>query len=273
MKTGMNLLLWTGQVTTEHFPLLGRLKEAGFDGVEVPVFGGEPADYKPVRAELDKLGLKCTTVTVLTPENTAISPDAAVRRKAAEWLKKAIDINHVLGAETMVGPFHSALGVFSGTGPTADEKRRAADVLRPAAELAKQADVMLGIEYLNRFECYFLTTAAQAVELVRAVDHPNFRTMYDSFHAHIEEKDPAAAIRTVAPVLAHVHISENDRGTPGTGQVNWDATWRTLKEVGYDGWFVIEAFGRRCRTWRPRRGCGGTCSGRRRTCTRRASGS
>lgn len=244
MKTGMNLLLWTGQVTSEHFPLMAKLKAAGFDGVEIPVFGGEPADYKPVRAELDKLGLKCTTVTVLTPEANAISPDAKIRESAVAWLKKVIDINHILGAETMVGPFHSPLGVFSGAGPTDDEKKRAADVLRKAAEHAKQANLMLGIEYLNRFECYFLTTATAAVELVKAVDHPNFRTMYDTFHAHIEEKCQASTVRTLAPVLAHVHISENDRGTPGTGQVNWDKAFNTLREVGYDGWFVIEAFGR-----------------------------
>ncbi|HUR53994.1 MAG TPA: sugar phosphate isomerase/epimerase family protein [Gemmataceae bacterium] len=180
----------------------------------------------------------------MTPDTNAISPDAGVRAKASEWLKKAIDINHVLGAETMVGPYHSALGHFSGSGPTLDEKQRAADVLRGAAEHAKQANLMLGIEYLNRFECYFLNTAKDAKALVDAVGHPNFRTMYDTFHAHIEEKDQASAIRTVAPVLAHVHISENDRGTPGTGQVNWDAAFGTLKEVGYDGWLVIEAFGR-----------------------------
>ena len=244
MKYGMNLLLWTGNVTAEHFPLLAKLKAAGFDGVEIPVFGGTPDDYKPVRAELDKNGLKCTTVTILTAETNAVSPDPGVRKRAADWLKTVVDINHVLGAETVCGPYHSALGVFSGTGPTADEKKRAADVLREAAEHAKQAKLMLAIEYLNRFECYVLNTAAGARELVQMVNHPNFRTMYDSFHAHIEEKDPAAAIRTVAPVLAHVHISENDRGTPGTGQVNWDATFNTLKQVGYDGWMVIEAFGR-----------------------------
>ena len=244
MKYGMNLLLWTGSVTAEHFPLLARLRAAGFDGVEIPVFGGTPADYKPVRAELDRNGLKCTTVTILTAETNAVSPDAAVRKKAVEWLKKVVEINHVLGAETVCGPYHSALGVFSGTGPTADEKKRAADVLRQVAEFAKQANLMMAIEYLNRFECYFLNTAAAARELVQAVNHPNFRTMYDSFHAHIEEKNPAEAIRTVAPALAHVHISENDRGTPGTGQVNWDATFNTLREVGYDGWMVIEAFGR-----------------------------
>ncbi len=244
MKIGMNLLLWTGQVTSEHFPLLERLKAAGFDGVELPIFGGTPNDYKPIRAELDRLGLKCTTVTILTRDTNAVSPDPAVRRKALDWLKTVIEINHVLGSETVCGPYHSAIGEFTGTGPTADEKQRAAEVLRAAAEFAQQARLTLAIEYLNRFECYFLNTAAQAVELVRLVDHPHFRAMYDTFHAHIEEKDPAAAIRTIAPVLAHVHISENDRGTPGTGQVNWDAIFRTLREVGYDGWLTIEAFGR-----------------------------
>jgi len=220
VKYGMNLLLWSGSIGPDHYPLLAALKAAGFDGVEIPVFGGQPADYKPLRAELDKNGLKCTTVTILNAETNAVSPDPAVRAKASEWLQTVVDINHVLGAETVVGPYHSAIGVFSGTGPTADEKKRAADVLRATAEYAKGANLMLGIEYLNRFECYLLNTAAGARELVEMVDHPNFRTMYDSFHAHIEEKDPVTAIRTVAPVLAHVHISENDRGTPGTGQVN-----------------------------------------------------
>ena len=244
MKYGMNLLLWTGIVTAEHFPLLAKLKAAGYDGVEIPVFGGVPADYKPLRAELDKNGLKCTTVTILTAETNAVSPDAAVRRKAVEWLKTVVDINHVLGSETVCGPYHSAIGVFSGTGPTPDEKCRSADVLREVAEHAKQAHLMMAIEYLNRFECYVLNTAAAAVDLVHRVNHPNFRTMFDTFHAHIEEKSQAEAIRTVKPVLAHVHISENDRGTPGTGQVNWDAAFSTLAEIGYDGWMVIEAFGR-----------------------------
>ncbi len=244
MKYGMNLLLWTGSVTAEHFPLLAKLKAAGYDGVEIPVFGGVPADYKPLRAELDKNGLKCTTVTILTAETNAVSPDAAVRRKAVEWLKTVVDINHVLGSETVCGPYHSAIGVFSGTGPTPDEKCRSADVLREVAEHAKQAHLMMAIEYLNRFECYVLNTAAAAVDLVHRVNHPNFRTMFDTFHAHIEEKSQAEAIRTVKPVLAHVHISENDRGTPGTGQVNWDAAFSTLAEIGYDGWMVIEAFGR-----------------------------
>jgi D-psicose/D-tagatose/L-ribulose 3-epimerase len=68
--------------------------------------------------------------------------------------------------------------------------------------------------------------------------------MYDTFHANIEEKHAGPVIASIANILAHVHISENDRGTPGTGHVAWDETFRALRQAKYDGWIVIEAFGR-----------------------------
>jgi D-psicose/D-tagatose/L-ribulose 3-epimerase len=244
MKTGMNLLLWTTHVTEEHFPILEKLKKTGFDGAEIPVFEGEAAHFKKLGAQLKNLGLGCTTVTVVGPEHSPISPDAAIRRAALDRHKWAIEMTAHLGGENLCGPYHSPLGVFSGEGPTDDEKKRAAEVLRQSAEAAKQHKVTLCIEYLNRFECYFLTTAAQAADLVRSVNHPSFKTMYDSFHANIEEKSPQAAVQTLNGLFGHVHISEGDRGTPGTGMVHWDETFKALKEVKYDGWLVIEAFGR-----------------------------
>jgi D-psicose/D-tagatose/L-ribulose 3-epimerase len=244
MKYGFNLLLWTTHVTAEHIPLFAKLKAAGYDGVELPLFEGDAAHFKTVRKALDDNGLKCSAVTVVGPETSPISPDAAVRAKGVDHIKWAIDMLAVCGGDVLVGPYHSPLAVFSGSGPTADEKKRAADVLRQAAEHAAKSKVMLGIEYLNRFECYFLTTAAETKALVHAVGHPYFRCMYDTFHANIEEKQAAPAIRTLADVMVHVHISENDRGTPGTGHVAWKETFKTLKEVKYDGWLTIEAFGR-----------------------------
>jgi D-psicose/D-tagatose/L-ribulose 3-epimerase len=244
MKTGMNLLLWSTHITEEHFPVLTELKSLGYDGVEIPIFSLDQSSFKKLRAELDRVGLKCTTVTCVGPDSSPISPDAKVREAAVDYLKQVIEINHILGSEAMCGPYHSPLGVFSGNGPTDDEKSRAVEVLRKAAEFAKEANLKLCIEYLNRFECYFLTTAVDARALVKAVDHPNFRCMYDTFHANIEEKSQSSAIETVKDVFAHVHISENDRGTPGTGMVHWDDAFSALAKTGYDGWFVIEAFGR-----------------------------
>ncbi len=217
MRTGMNLLLWTGFVTSEHYPLLAKLKQAGFDGVELPLFEGKADHYKAVATELKNLGLACTTVTVVGEDANPISPDAKIRQAAADRHKWAIEMTALLGGENLCGPYHSPLGVFSGTGPTVDEKKRAAEVLRKAAEFAAQHKVMLAIEYLNRFECYFLTTAEQAKALVMEVNHPHFRTMYDTFHANIEEKSPGTAIKSLAGYFVQVHISENDRGTPGHG--------------------------------------------------------
>jgi D-psicose/D-tagatose/L-ribulose 3-epimerase len=244
MKTGMNLLLWTTHVTAEHFPLFAKLKQAGYDGVELPLFEGDAAHFKSVRKELDNHGLGCTTVTVAGPEANPISPDITVRQAALDRIKWAIEMTAILGGENLCGPYHSPLGFFTGIGPTADEKKHAANVLRQAAEEAKKAKVMLAIEYLNRFECYFLTTAADAKALVQAVNHPHFRMMYDTFHANIEEKHAGPVIASIADSFVHVHISENDRGTPGTGHVAWDETFKALRQAKYDGWIVIEAFGR-----------------------------
>ena len=129
MKYGMNLLLWTGHVAAEHFPILAKLKQAGFDGVELPLFEGDAAHYKTVRKELDNLGLGCTTVTIATPEANPISPDAAIRQKGHEHHQWAIEMTALLGGTHLCGPYHSPLAVFSGTGPTDDEKKRAAEVL------------------------------------------------------------------------------------------------------------------------------------------------
>src|SRR5688572_22984528 len=162
MKTGMNLLLWTTHVTSEHFPLFEKLKKTGYDGVELPLFGGDLAHYQTIGKELKNQGLGCTTVTVVGPEANPIDADPGVRQKAHERHKWAIEMTAALGGEVLCGPYHSPLAVFTGTGPTEDERKRAADVLRQSAEIAQKNKVMLAIEYLNRFECYFLTTAAQA---------------------------------------------------------------------------------------------------------------
>jgi D-psicose/D-tagatose/L-ribulose 3-epimerase len=243
MKYGMNLLLWTTDVTAEHDPLLDKIKAWGYDGVEIPIFDLDPAKFERLGQRLDAVGLARTAVTVCGADANPISGSPEIRKAAVNHLKKAIDMCVASGATHLCGPIHSAIGEFTGAGPTADEWKYGKDTLAQAAEHARQAKVTLVVEYLNRFECYFLTSAADTARFVREVNHPNLRMMYDTFHANIEEKDIAAAIRSCAAETAHVHISENDRSTPGEGHVDWDTTFRTLNEVKYDGWFVVEAFG------------------------------
>ncbi|MBI1375744.1 MAG: TIM barrel protein [Phycisphaera sp.] len=245
MKIGFNLLLWTGFVEEEHHGLLDSLKKTGYDGVEIPLFAGDVAHYTKLGGVLKDKGLGCTAVTVMPDQaHSCVSPDAASRAGALDHLKWAIDCCEAMGAETLLGPFHQPLGEFTGNGATEDEKKWAADVHRQAADYAQERDVVLALEYLNRFECYFITTMEQAADYVSRVGHSNFGTMYDTFHANIEEKDPIGIITPNIDVIRHVHISENDRGTPGFGHVPFPETLSTLKSAGYDGWLTIEAFGR-----------------------------
>ncbi|MCH8828543.1 MAG: sugar phosphate isomerase/epimerase [Planctomycetes bacterium] len=243
MKYGMNLLLWTTDVSEEHFAVLEDLKGYGYDGVELPIFEMDVEKFAALGRKLDDIGLERTAVTVCTAEENPISPVAAIRAAGLQRLKKAIDACQAVGATHLCGPIHSALGEFSGKGPTDDEWKFGRETLIQAAEYAEKANVTLVLEYLNRFECYFLNCAADCARFTREINHPNLRMMYDTFHANIEEKDIAAAIRESADVTVHVHISENDRSTPGEGNIDWDTTFETLKSVNYDGWFVVEAFG------------------------------
>jgi D-psicose/D-tagatose/L-ribulose 3-epimerase len=154
-----------------------------------------------------------------------------------------IDCCAIVGSGLLCGPHQVALGVFTGRGATGEERQRGVEHLHRVAEYAAGAGVVLAEEVVNRFELYYLNTLDEAIACIDEVGHPNCRIHFDTFHAHIEEKDPAAAIRRAGSRIAHVHISENDRGVPGTGSVAWDGVFAALHDIGYDGWLTVEAFG------------------------------
>ena len=243
MKYGMNMLLWTDTVTEAHRPVLEKLKGMGYDGVELPIFDLNPDKFAAVGVWLDDLGLERTAVTCRGTDDNPIAEDKATRDRGIANNKLVLECCQAAGVPILAGPYHSALGQFSGAMPTKDEWKRGVESMRPVAEHAAKCGVTLAIEYLNRFECYLLNTAADTARFCKEVEHPNCRMMYDTFHANIEEKSAAEAIKVCAPMTVHVHISENDRSTPGRGNIAWDETFDTLKQVNYDGWLMIEAFG------------------------------
>ena len=243
MKLGINLYLWTDRMHEGLLPVLESLKQIGYDGVEVPIFDLDAAEWARWARRLDDLGLERTANTVIAPEHNPVSPDRGVQEAAYRHMQAVVDCCAAVGSSVLCGPHQVALGVFTGAGPTDSEWRRSVDHLHRVAQYAEQAGVILAEEVVNRFELYHLNTLDQATQFVDEVGHPCCRIHLDTFHAHIEEKDPADAIRRAGNRIAHVHISENDRGVPGTGTVAWDATFDALREIGYDGWFTVEAFG------------------------------
>lgn len=124
--------------------------------------------------------------------------------------------------------------------------------------MAADSGVVLAVEPLNRFETDLVNTAAQGIAMVDEVDHPNVRLHLDTFHMGIEEVSVLEAVRAAGSRLAHVHACENDRGTPGRGQVAWAELFRGLRETDFRGDVVIESFTPECEAiaaaaaiWRP----------------------
>ncbi len=244
VRYGMNLFLWTDDPTQESLlPLYERLAAMGFDGLELPIFDATPEGFARLGQRLSDLGLASTAVTVCNPETDPISPDSAVRDAARRHLVHAVDCAQAAGAELLAGPLYAAIGQFSGRGPSKEERERSLETLAPVADHARAAGLRLSLEFLNRFEIYLLNSAEQTRSFVDDLGKPNVSVHYDTFHANLEEKSPGAAIRDTADRIGHVHISENDRSTPGRGQVRWDETFAALRGIGYEGWLTIEAFG------------------------------
>ncbi|RAZ92301.1 sugar phosphate isomerase/epimerase [Mesorhizobium hawassense] len=245
MKIGMCMFLWTTSVSKKQEALLKDIKATGFDGVEIPVFAGAPDDYRKLGEMLDRIGLQRTAVSAMgDPAMNLISPDAATRKTGIDYMKWAIDCSAALGADKLSGPLHSTLGAFSGSGPTAAEKKRSVASQRAIGDHAGKKGVTIGLEAVNRFECYLVNTMADLSEHVDVIDRPHIKAMYDTFHANIEEADPIAAYTKHRRNVVHIHISENDRGVPGRGNIPWKETFSAIRKSGYDDWLTIESFGR-----------------------------
>ena len=245
MKLGFCMLLWTTEVTPEHRPILEDLKTTGYDGVEIPVFGGEVDDYRRLAELLDEVGLERTAISIFgAPEEDPLSSDGEVRRAAAASLRQKLDCARALGATQLAGPLHQVLGQFSGEPPTEAERERAREVHTAGGDYAAEHGQRIVLECVNRFESYFATTQGLLSDYLASLAHPAVTGMYDTFHANIEESDPIAAFTDNLDHIAYIHLSENDRGVPGRGHVPWGPTFSAIKASGYDGWLTIEAFGR-----------------------------
>ena len=243
MKLGVNTFIWSAEFGRAQLALLPRIKEHGFDGVEVPMF--DPAGFPAtdIRHALAANDLECTVCSIIPAGRSLISDDADVRRRTQQHLRDAIQATAEVGAHVIDGPLYSPVGDLPGRRRTPNEWRWAIEAYQSVTPTLDACDVTLAIEPLNRFETYFLNTAADAAALCDEVGHPRVGVAFDTFHANIEEKGIAGACRRIGAHLKHVQISENDRGTPGSGHIDWASLLRALRDLEYDGWLTIESFG------------------------------
>ncbi|MDZ7719196.1 MAG: sugar phosphate isomerase/epimerase family protein [Balneolaceae bacterium] len=245
MKFGVSLWLWTAPVTNEVIEEYApKIADLGFDTVEIPLEDPAELDCEKARKAVEENGLTLTTCAAMGGGRDLIHPDKSVRDDGMKYMEDSLDAAEKLGSELFVGPLASEVGRLweSDDAQRKEETELLVTQLREVADYAASKDITICLEALNRFETSFLNLTSQVCEVIDQVDHPNCKVMIDLFHAGIEEKNLGDAIRTAGDNLYHFQVAENDRGTPGTGQFDWNGIAKALKEIGYDRHVIIETF-------------------------------
>jgi len=243
MKFGVNSLLFTDTFRESDLPLLEHVHALGFDTIEIsPV---EPDRYpaRKVRELAASLGMTVNMNFALSEDANPNSPDAAVRDKSVALSKHIIDLCNEAGATVYCGSNYCSWRYFAGKRRSEDEWRWGVESMRAVGEYAQsQSDLVIAVETLNRFESYYLNTAADADRFVDSVNLPNVKVHLDTFHMMYEEDDIGSAIRACGPRLAYFHACGSQRGIPGRDLVPWQVTFEALRDVGYDFCITIESF-------------------------------
>ncbi len=243
MRFGANTWIWTSPLTNEGLDELApRLRDWGFDLVELPV--EQPGDWDPHHAAeiLSEHGLAATIVVALGPGRELCGADEETIAATQAYLRTCLDIAATVGSDVIAGPAYTSVGRTWRIAP--DERRKLYAQLReslaPVCEHGLSVGVTVAVEPLVRYETSLINTVEQALEAIDGVD--GCALLLDTYHANIEEKDVGAAFRLAGDRLAHVHASANDRGAPGDDHIDWPDVRDALRDVGYDKAVVIESF-------------------------------
>ena len=241
---GVSTWLWTSPFNRETIALFPKIKSYGYDAVEIPVEDPSLIDLDLVKKALADEGLKAIICGAFGPSRDLTHDDPAFHQTCFTYLDSCLEIASVLGAGFVAGPMYSAVGKARLVSPEQRkvEWDRAVSNLRKVCRRAGEFGLDLAIETLNRFETDLINTSEDLMRLIGDINEPQAKAVLDGFHLNIEEPDLESAIRRVGDKLIHVQVSENYRGTPGTGQTNWAAWKRGLETINYRGTISIESF-------------------------------
>ncbi|WP_066501171.1 sugar phosphate isomerase/epimerase family protein [Abyssisolibacter fermentans] len=242
MKFGIHLSAFTKRWDEDLIQYIKPVKEMGFDGIEYPLMDPDSIDTSKIKKALKENDLLCTCGTGLNKDRNIGSKDKDIMNAGILHLKKCINICSELESDCLGGVLYAPWGEITMRKNAGDNIKRSLENLLIIGEYAKKKGVVLALEAINRYESYFLNNMSEGKSYLRKINHPNIKLHFDTFHANIEEINMKDAILTADNDLYHVHICENDRGIPGTGQINWNEVKEGLESINYNRWITIENF-------------------------------
>ena len=241
---GLSSFVLATPFTDRSLALLPGVRDVGYDLVEISLAELESVNPRQLGRVASDCGLRLRIAGDFGTDRDISSADAMRRAGGLDYLLGCLDFAAEAGADMVTGPMYSAVGSRGFLDQAARSRALgwAAENLAVAAERADRLDLRLAIEPLNRFESNLINTVDQGLALCAAVGSRRVGLSLDTFHLNIEEKDLVGAIVTAGPQLLSFQVSENDRGTPGSGHIAWPSIFAALRTVEYDGPVIVESF-------------------------------
>ena len=244
MTFGINTFLFKSPFTNESLPLLEKFKSWGFDSVEIALEDPSHIYPKKLNQALADNGLVCASMCGAMGPGRDLRGSKEDQQTAMDYIKGVLDVMAAVNTPVLAGPLYSTVGRAEAT--EAEEYKRqwetVVEHLKTLSDYAKQRNIKLAIEPLNRYETDFINSCEQAMRMIKDVDSSALTVHLDSYHMNIEEKDSAKAILLAGEKLGHFHACGCDRGTPGNDHIDWKSIVAALKQVKYDGSVAIESF-------------------------------
>ena len=243
VKFGIHALTWVSRWDKNSLDVIDKAKEFGFDLIEIPLLKPEDISLaKEIRGKLNSLKMSCAGSVGLPELANITSVDEEVRKTGIEFLKKCVISTAEMGGKILTGVTYTGFGKNPVRTATEKEWNYSAEALKQVARFARDYGITLGIEAVNRYETNLVNTASQAKRLKKMVGEDNVGIHLDTYHMNIEEKGFSRPIKEIGKDLIYVHMSESDRGIPGTGNVDWDEVFKALSQIDYSGPLTTETF-------------------------------
>lgn len=246
MKFGTYFAYWEQEWEADYIKYCKKVADLGFDVLEVSGAGlmdmsdAQLAELKQAAADA---GITLTGCIGLPKKYDVSSENEEVRQAGLKFMKELIVRLNKVGIK-IVGGIVYAYWPVDYADPVHKEAVRKISIasVQELADFAKDYDVTMVLETVNRFEQFLFNDAAEAVQYVKDVNRDNVKVMLDCFHMNIEEDNLGDAIRATGKYLGHFHIGECNRKVPGKGHMPWAEMGKALNDIGYDGCVVMEPF-------------------------------
>ncbi|MDQ1734566.1 MAG: D-psicose/D-tagatose/L-ribulose 3-epimerase [Pseudonocardiales bacterium] len=241
---GLSTFVLASPFSDDDLQLLAKARAWGYDHVEVCIEDPSLLKASAVARAASDEGLNVLVCGAFGPQRDVSHEDAGMRSAARDYLMHCVEFAHEVGSPLVSGPMYATTGQARLLEPVERQAQwdRAVQGLRQVGEAAAAAEVTLAVEPLNRFETDLVNTVEQGVRLCEDIGLANVGLMLDTFHMNIEEKSLPRAIVAAGTHIVNFQVSENDRGTPGTGHTPWAEVIAALRAVGYPGGVVVESF-------------------------------